>query len=53
MMMPEILTAIIAATTIVSLITVLIFASEIPEMKEEYRKKHPDKFTEDDEYTDG
>lgn len=53
--MSEILTAIITATAIVSLITALIYISEIPEMEEEYREKlkNLDKFTEDDEYTDG
>ena len=46
--MEEILPAIIAATTIVSIVTVLIFASEIPKMEEGYRKKHSDKLTEDE-----
>lgn len=54
-MTPEILTAIITAAAIVSLITALIYVSEIPKMEEEYREKLKNlgKFTKDDEHADG
>lgn len=54
-MIPEILAAIITATTVVSIITALIFVSEIPKIEEQYREnlKNLDKFTKDDEYIDG
>ena len=59
MMMPEIIIAIITATTIVSLITALIYVSEIPELEEKYRntqkfKEHySSEYEQENKYEDG